>query len=160
MPDVSTLSRYQALARKRSASGALFVEDGKLLIVKPTYKEHWGIPGGVVDALESPRAACLRECKEELGLDVQLTHMAVIDWMEEPLEGAHDSFQIVFMGVPLTAEQKTQITLPADELADWAYVPIEEALSMLSEGVAKRVKMALEHADLGAAVYCENGVRV
>ncbi len=154
------IAHFQTLARKRNASGALFVEDGKLLIVKPTYKDHWGIPGGIVDALESPRATCLRECREELGIEVELSHMAVIDWQDEPAAGAHDSFQIVFIGVPLTEAQKAAILLPEKELSEWRYVAIGEALGMLSDRVAPRVKVALDHAHLQAAVYCENGVKV
>jgi 8-oxo-dGTP diphosphatase len=39
---------------------------GRVLLVKPTYKNGWEIPGGYVDAGESPRAAAAREVKEEL----------------------------------------------------------------------------------------------
>lgn len=157
---MAEVAHYQTLARKRGATGALFIEDGKLLIVKPTYKQHWSIPGGVIDALESPREGCLRECREELGIEVELSHMAVIDWMAEPVAGAHDSFQMIFIGTPLTAVQKASIALPANELAEWAFMPIAEALAMLSPNLTKRVNLALEHAHLGAAVYCENGVRI
>jgi 8-oxo-dGTP diphosphatase len=41
---------YAALPAKRMASGALYFNNrGELLIVKPTYRAAWLIPGGVVE---------------------------------------------------------------------------------------------------------------
>ncbi len=60
------------LPRKRMASGVIFFnEAGEILIVKPSYKDHWSVPGGVIDKDESPRDAALREVKEEVGLDLK-----------------------------------------------------------------------------------------
>src|ERR1035441_8047479 len=51
-----------SLARKRMAAGSLFRdEDGRVLLVDPTYKPTWDLPGGVVEKEESPHAACRRE---------------------------------------------------------------------------------------------------
>lgn len=59
-----------SLARKRMAAGALFRDvAGRVLLVEPTYKENWEVPGGAVEQDESPTAACRREVLEELGLD-------------------------------------------------------------------------------------------
>ena len=52
------------------AAGVLYVDDqDRVLIVEPTYHDHWNLPGGVVQANESPYAAARREIGEELGLD-------------------------------------------------------------------------------------------
>jgi ADP-ribose pyrophosphatase YjhB (NUDIX family) len=37
-----------------AAGALLFDEDGRILLVEPTYKPYWEIPGGVVEADESP----------------------------------------------------------------------------------------------------------
>jgi 8-oxo-dGTP diphosphatase len=66
-------------ATPRVAAGVLFRDAvGRVLLVKPTYKDGWEIPGGYVEAGESPRAAAAREVKEELGLAVHLTEMLVL----------------------------------------------------------------------------------
>ncbi|MDD9207760.1 NUDIX hydrolase, partial [Georgenia sp. 10Sc9-8] len=36
-------------------------DDGRVLLVEPTYEPGWILPGGAVEADESPRAACARE---------------------------------------------------------------------------------------------------
>ena len=58
------------LPRIPASSGALiFDERGRLLIANPTYKAHWTIPGGIMEADgETPWEACRREVREEVGL--------------------------------------------------------------------------------------------
>jgi hypothetical protein len=59
--------RFSEVPRIPASAGALiFDEDGRLLILKPSYKKGWTIPGGQIEAAgESPWAACRREAREE-----------------------------------------------------------------------------------------------
>ncbi|MGH3280529.1 MAG: NUDIX domain-containing protein, partial [Trebonia sp.] len=60
-----------SLPRKRMAVAALIRDaDDRALLVSPTYEGSWLVPGGVVDAGESPHAACRREVAEETGLSL------------------------------------------------------------------------------------------
>jgi 8-oxo-dGTP pyrophosphatase MutT (NUDIX family) len=62
------------------AAGVLFNDgDGRVLLVNPTYKNGWEISGGYVEAGESPRAAAIREVKEELNLGVDVRNLLVLD---------------------------------------------------------------------------------
>ncbi|WP_405495010.1 NUDIX domain-containing protein [Nocardia sp. NBC_00511] len=71
-----------ALPRKRMGAGALFVDElDRVLLVEPTYKDYWELPGGVVEANESPLAAAVREIDEELGLTVTLGRLLAVDWV-------------------------------------------------------------------------------
>ena len=63
-------SPEDTFATPRVAAGALFLDaEGRVLLVHPTYKDTWDIPGGYVERGESPAAACRREVLEELGID-------------------------------------------------------------------------------------------
>jgi len=54
-----------------SAGALIFDRKGRLLILNPTYKSGWTIPGGVMEADgESPWEACQREVREETGIEV------------------------------------------------------------------------------------------
>jgi len=71
-----------SLARKRVAATAFFRdEQGRVLIVNPVYKPAWDLPGGAVEADESPHAACRREVAEELGLDRSPGRVLAVDWV-------------------------------------------------------------------------------
>jgi 8-oxo-dGTP diphosphatase len=39
-----------------------------LLLLKSSYRSEWGLPGGSIQAGETPHAAALREMQEEIGL--------------------------------------------------------------------------------------------
>lgn len=70
------------LPRKRMAAGLLLTDaDERVLLVEPVYKAGWEIPGGCVEADESPYQAAIRECREELGLDLAPGRLLVVDWV-------------------------------------------------------------------------------
>src|SRR5215216_6397991 len=90
---------------KSISAGALFFdEQGRLLIVKPTYKDGWEIPGGVVERDESPLQGCLREIREEIGLQVTLGQLLTVDYKTRRAD-LPDSLQFVFLGGVLTPAQ-------------------------------------------------------
>src|SRR2546423_450249 len=65
-----------------SAGAMIFDPSGRLLILKPTYKKGWTIPGGQIDSSgESPWDACRRETREECGLVLQRGRLACVDYL-------------------------------------------------------------------------------
>ncbi|MGH3701702.1 MAG: NUDIX domain-containing protein [Pseudonocardiaceae bacterium] len=77
------VSFYDSLPRKLIAAAILlFNVEGQVLLVEPTYKPHWDLPGGVVEADESPRAAAHREIAEELSLHCVPGRLLVLDWVQ------------------------------------------------------------------------------
>lgn len=54
-------------------------DDGRILLVRqPRPDRKWTLPGGVVDLWEQPATAAVREAREEVGLEVQLTSEAAV----------------------------------------------------------------------------------
>jgi ADP-ribose pyrophosphatase YjhB (NUDIX family) len=57
------------------AAGAIIENNGSILLVKrkyPPYVGDWCFPAGFMEYGESPERCCIRELKEETGLDVKL----------------------------------------------------------------------------------------
>jgi 8-oxo-dGTP diphosphatase len=59
----------------RRAAGCLLLDRGKqvLLLHRSIAPSQWELPGGKVEGGESAASAAVRELREELGIDVQLT---------------------------------------------------------------------------------------
>ena len=90
-------SEADKFATPRVAAGVLFRDrEGRVLLVKPSYKDGWEIPGGYVEHGESPLAAAVREVREELGADLEVTDLLVLDWAPHPAEG--DKLLVIFRG--------------------------------------------------------------
>ena len=156
--DLNNLSirRYlNRLPKKRMGAGCLFFDDcGKLLILKPTYKNNWLLPGGVIEANESPRQACIREVKEETGIDCQPTRLLCVDYVSDSSYKI-ESVQFVFYGGTISHEN--QITLPDQEIAGYQFAESTVALSMLGILSQRRLKSCLPHLDSQITIYLENG---
>lgn len=47
-------------------------DDGAILLIRQSYRNRWGFPGGLLEKGEEPPDAALRECAEEVGLDIDV----------------------------------------------------------------------------------------
>lgn len=153
----ATADHTATLPRKRMASAVLFHDErDRQLLVAPTYKSSWELPGGCVEDQESPYAAAVREIEEELGFTVTPGPLLVIDWVP-PREGRTDGLMVVFDGGALTTEQVAAIRLPPDELSAWAWSTPEEEAARLSPLLARRAAAARQARRDGRTRYLEYG---
>ncbi len=148
---------YQSLPKKRMAASAIcFNEQGNLLIVKPTYRDYWLLPGGCVEEDESPREACLRELKEELNISVTLERLVGIDYLSRENEET-ECMQFAFYGEVLSQAQIKAITLPTSELSEYCFSPLQEVFLILSPKLAKGLPYYLQALHKNTIVYLEDG---
>ncbi len=139
-----------------SAGALLFDEGGRLLVVNPTYKAHWTIPGGIMEADgETPWEACRREVREEVGLEVTSGHLVVVDFLR-PRPGKPGGMRFLFDCGVLAPDAIAAIVLQEEELSEHRMVGRPEALELLSGPLRRRVSAALGR-PAGACVYLEDG---
>lgn len=69
--------------------------EGRVLLCELTYKTAWDLPGGVVEAAESPRTGCLREVREELGVLLPAGRLLAVNWLD-PWSGWDDAVTFLF----------------------------------------------------------------
>jgi 8-oxo-dGTP diphosphatase len=157
---VSEPAYLAALPKKRMAVGVLFVNArDELLIVKPTYRPEWLIPGGSVEANESPYRAGVREVYEELGLVLPLGRLLCVDYQSaEPQKS--ESIQFIFEGGLLSDEVIDRIVLPAGELATYTFTSLPQALNQLTPHLGRRLVLAIAARAHQQTIYAEDGVEV
>lgn len=154
---ISDAYNFEAMSKKRMATSALFLnEQGNVLIVKPTYRPDWLLPGGLVEEDESPRQACIREIKEELDIETPLNKLLCVEYLSDDTQQT-ESVQFVFYGGLITASQVSSITLPKPELSEYRFSSHEEALQLLSCKLAKRLPYCLQALKENITLYLEDG---
>ncbi|MCQ8834585.1 NUDIX domain-containing protein [Streptomyces malaysiensis] len=146
-------------ARKRVSADVLLRDAaGRLLVVKPTYKEAWDLPGGMAEANESPEDAARRELSEELGLAVALRGLLCVDWVA-PHGPWDDQLAFIFDGGTLSPGQISGLYPHDHELSACEFSPSDEALTMLPPRTRQRAAHALRALAEQRPVYLENGER-
>lgn len=144
-------------ARKRVAADVILRDAaGRILLVKPTYKPGWDLPGGMAEANESPDDAARRELREEIGLDVTLQRLLIVDWVA-PHGPWDDQISFIFDGGTLSDAATTALRPHDHELSALRFVPHEEAGDILRDGLGRRYTAALKALEDGVPRYLRNG---
>lgn len=142
-------------ARPRVAAGALFLDDeGRVLLVHPTYKDRWDIPGGYVEQGEAPAAACAREIHEELGLHHRPRRLLAVDWAPHEHEG--DKLLFIFDCGSL-GRDANRIKLDRTELNDWQWATPSQLDEFLPARLARRIRSTIEARE-NDSLYLEHGL--
>ena len=137
-----------------SAGAVIFDRAGRLLILKPTYKSGWTIPGGVMeDDGETPWQACQREVREECGLEVRRGRLACMDF-RRPRPGRPGGIRFLFDCGPLSRKRLAAIVLQPEEIAEYRLASLAEALTLLRGPIRRRIRAACAGRGL---VYLEDG---
>ncbi|PZF82854.1 NUDIX hydrolase [Jiangella anatolica] len=142
-----------------AAAALLFNSDDKVLLVEPTYKDYWELPGGAVEHDESPFEAASREIGEELALEKRLGRLLVVDWVP-PRQDRSEGLMLVFDGGVLSDAEIARISLPEGELRSCAFCSPDDASSRLSALLARRLEAAWRARSTGLVAYLENGYSI
>ena len=125
----------------RCPRGALiFDRAGRLLILKPTYKSGWTIPGGVMEADgESPWEACQREVREETGIEVSRGRLAAMDF-RRPRPGRPGGIRFLFDCGQVSDKALAGLRLQPEEISESRLVPLPDAFALLRGPIRRRVR--------------------
>jgi 8-oxo-dGTP diphosphatase len=136
-----------------SAGALIYDTGGRLLILKPTYKKGWTIPGGQIDPGESPWQACRREVQEECGLAVDRARLVCVDYRPAGAKRP-GGLRFLFDCGRFSDADLQGIRLQEEEIEDHRLAELTEAVELLSGPIGRRVSQAVgrEH-----CVYLEDG---
>jgi len=143
---------YASLPGVVVAAGALITDlSGRPLLVKPNYRDHWTVPGGICEHGEPPHQGCAREVAEEIGLALTPGPLLAIDW-SQPFGGKQRPIMhLIFDGGTLA--DGDGIVLQSEELDEFRFTERTELAGYLPPHIEARVRAALAGREGGAAVY-------
>jgi 8-oxo-dGTP diphosphatase len=137
-----------------SAGALVFDRAGRLLILKPTYKTGWTIPGGVMEADgETPWDACRREVYEECGIELHRGRLAAMDF-RRPKPGRAGGIRFLFDCGQVAEAALAGIAVQPEEVSEYRLAAVPDALGLLRGPIRRRVRAAAGRKRL---VYLEDG---
>ncbi len=137
-----------------SAGALIFDRHGRLLVLKPTYKRGWTVPGGQMEADgETPWEACRREVLEESGLVVVAGRLVCVDFLR-PRPGRPGGIRFLFDCAAFDDETLAGIVVQEGEISEYRLAELPDALELLSGPLRRRVKASVEEQ---GTVYLEDG---
>ena len=122
-------NRFETFTRTREGSRAVIVRGGMILLSRETVSGWWLVPGGGLEAGETPEACCVRETEEETGLIVRPLRrfLTLYEYYEEYRYISH-YFECAVTGrgrMRLTEAEKRRGLVPR-------WLPLEEAVGIFS----------------------------
>lgn len=120
------------------AADAVVLLDGDVVVLErthPPFEGHWVLPGGFVERDETAREACVRETREEVGLDVEPA--ALVGLFDDPDRDERGTVSAAYRCRPTREGQR-----PA---------PREEASRVRTVDPDDLPPMGFDHADIVAA---------
>ncbi|WP_432020151.1 NUDIX domain-containing protein [Streptomyces sp. 1222.5] len=149
-------TELQATGILLAAAGAIFTSsDRKILLVKPSYKPKWEIPGGCMEAGESPLATCVREVREELSISPPIGRLLLAEWVCNSSRKGHLLF--LFDGGMLAPQYAREMIPDGREVVAFKWFTISQLGTALTKPLAQRVIAGLGAREAQLPQYRENG---
>ncbi|WP_239003875.1 NUDIX domain-containing protein [Nocardia panacis] len=139
------------------AAGVLWRDSaGRVLLVEPSYKPNWELPGGAVEEDEAPWATARREVAEELGWERPLGRLLVVDYVRAQ-DSRPEGVIFLFDGGLITDADLASMVLADNEILSARFLSLDQARARVKPLLADRLAAALNAVEGGGTVICEQG---
>lgn len=110
--------------------------DGRVLVLQNSYAPYRSFPGGGIQRGEEPLAAAVRECREEVGINVRASDLTFEGKTEHLWEGKRDTVWLYSLELPFEPEviidhrevSEARFVDPAEVLQGRLFLPVREHL--------------------------------
>ncbi|GGL03636.1 ADP-ribose pyrophosphatase [Sphaerisporangium melleum] len=156
MAEVTSDEFFARINKTLASAGALITDpQGRVLLVKPNYRDHWLWPGGHVEEDETPDEACGRELTEELGVALPVGRLLGVHWVppfgDRPLPMVHFLFDCGELPGP------GDLVLQEEELDAYGFFAEDEVRTLVPAYLVRRLRAALAARRDGTSFYLTGG---
>ena len=140
-----------------AAAAVLLVSPADRILMVQTFNRLGAgliLPGGMVEADESPTAAAAREVAEEVGLLIAVGRLLVVEH-RSPADGRPGNLQFVF-AAQCPVEESLPLTLQPEEIAEAHWVDRDQVVQRHTLMGQPRLRAALAAFDSGVPAYLES----
>jgi len=138
--------------QKRWWAWALFFDtQWNILLLEPSYKDDWEIPGGIIEDNESPKEACEREVYEELWLETNVWNLLCLEYQREE----DDSYMFIFDGWIISDTEIEEIVLQVSEILSYHFLSLEEIKNKVLDKMFIRIQKAVDARENRETIYYE-----
>jgi 8-oxo-dGTP diphosphatase len=153
MPEsTDALTWFASLPGVVIAAGGLITDPaGRVLLVKPNYRDHWTLPGGICEHGEPPQEGAARELAEELGVPIPVGRLLATDWSQPYGVDARPIMHFVFEGGELADGR--DIVVQEEELDGYDFIAPTDLPAHLPPYGLARVTGALRARAAGRMLF-------
>jgi 8-oxo-dGTP pyrophosphatase MutT (NUDIX family) len=123
-----------------SAKVVVYNSEGLVLVLQPSYKPGWHFPGGIVDTLESPQQAAIREVKEEIGVELTSDMLQFAGVRYGTTQSKSKDYLHIVFTCRLPAAQTARVHIVDDENEDLRWVDLYDASADIQDKVAELMR--------------------
>lgn len=136
LPRRARLAVVHALAPSYTVGSICIIEraDGQLLLVRHSYRNAWGFPGGLLNRGETPEAGAVRECREEVDILISMVGAPAVVVAPEPRR-----VDVVFR---CRTDQPDQARAIPPEVTEVAWFPPDRLPELQHEAAGALVALA------------------
>jgi len=123
LPVVARRRVVRTIAPSFTVGSMVIIErgDGAVLLVRLSYRNSWGVPGGLLKRGETPADAARREVLEEVGIGVELVGDPAVVVDEEA-----QRVDIVFRGRPAYGQDPEAARASSPEILEAGWFPADD----------------------------------
>jgi ADP-ribose pyrophosphatase YjhB (NUDIX family) len=142
---MSILFRLAYLARKlywyfwrpvTLGVNVLVIREDQVLLVRPTYRHHWTLPGGGINRGETLAQAAAREVREEVGLELHDMSLFGLYSNLTAINSDHIAIFVAHVFAPTDPTQPHTIY----EIDDYRFFPFDQLPPDTGEGTRRRLE--------------------
>lgn len=129
----------RAVSPSFTVGAMCFIErsDGALLLVRHSYRDRWGVPGGLLQRGEDVELGAQREVREEVGLDVELLGEPAVVVDAEP-----QRVDVIFRAALASGVSDQDVRVGSAEIVDARWFPPDQLPELQFETAGALVALA------------------